>query len=849
MNTSALQWLSERGASFALPFERSKNKFEKDWPNKPHSVEEAIQHAQNGGNVGILTGKHSANIVAIDRDIDFDQTVDMLGDLGKTAKIVRSNAPGRGKFLYRINGEIPPTTSWRPKEEKKHPHAELLGDNGQRHALCPPSEIDGGHYELIDTQYDILTITAHELDYIWRLITGGSIYKEERASEEAQADKANSNAFVRTVKEAWTVRSVFEHFAKDQNGIKKDGTETRVLGNGGLLIGADGSIWYAYADSIGGDVLDAWAWCKWGVRVNRQDAKMFWDVINDMAEAKGISRPIKPLYGATMPGGAHTNGTNGHNGLNGDNGTVGTLVPAYALPVFPGDVVRRNYLQLLEAMYTKALASYNEAFVIACMYDGEEGDARLLDSILHGSIVFDHSEGLWFYYNNLFWEPDRTWNIYQLVSDVLSESYRHLSVTKHAQSIDLERTLAGNDNATQEQRDELKRVIAISKAAKSRSVDLNNINDVKRVLNFAASGLRLGISGDEWDTKANLLGTQNAIIDLTTGKPVQPEANQYIRTVAPVSYVQGATCPTWEKSLIEIFDGDGERSAYVKRFLGYAMSGACTESTFPIWYGKEGRNGKEFILERIRNVLGDKLAGVAESELLLSSKSERGKNSSTEGLMVLRGRRIAWASETNEGRMLDLASMKDLSGGHILTGRHNHGRQVEWKRTHTLVLLTNHRPHINSQALAEWDRVRLLEFPLSFVNEPDPEKPNQRLKDKTLGDRIDRDELSGLLNWLIDGCLEWRKSGLGEPEAVKRATARYREDEDTLGFFLKETCVISPGCKVKPVELYRVYIEWLEKGSKPMGKKTFYNKIEERGFKRSASMGIEYFQGIGIVAV
>lgn len=507
---------------------------------------------------------------------------------------------------------------------------------------------------------------------------------------------------------------------------------------------------------------------------------------------------------------------------------------------------RRTYPDLLAEMKDKAIKEYNEYFVIECLFNGEEGDARLLDSILRNNVTYDHAEGLWYWFNNLYWEPDQTWNIYQLASDILSDIYKQLSVRKHAESIEMEKALLAKDDSTAEESEALKRVTATSKSAKTRSIKLNEINEVKRVLSFACSGLRLGIKGVEWDTKINLLAVQNGIIDLITGKMVQPDAGSYIRTVAPVVFDPTAKCPRWEKSLLEIFDGNQDSVDYVQRMLGYAMSGACVESDFPIWFGKDGRNGKEFILERVRNLLGDKMAGVVESELLLASKNMRTKNSSTEGLMTLRGRRIAWASETNEGRSLDLASMKDLSGGHLLTGRHNHGRQVEWKRTHTLILLTNHRPHVNSQSLAEWDRVKLLEFPLSFVNEPDPERPNQRRKDKTLGERIDRDELPGIFNWLLEGCLAWRIGGLDEPESVKRATAAYQQDEDTLGHFIKEVCVLGEDVRCKPVELYRQYVFWTDVGSKPMGKKTFYAKIEERSYRRGWVAGYEWFSGIGI---
>lgn len=285
-----LLWLHDRGVHFALPIGRSKNKLEDDWNNKPHPLIEAFEHTAHGGNVSILTGKHSANVVALDRDVNFKETCQLIGKYAQTAKIVRDNAPERGKFLYRIvGGEIPPTASWKPAGVKS-PEAEFLGDNGQRHALCAGS-FDNGNYALVDKEYDILEITPDELDAIWRLITGGSIYKDVRAQEEAEAAEHAKNEYIQQVKEAWTVQSIFEHFNKIKNGTETEKGQIRVLGNGGLLISANKKLWYCHSDSVGGDSLDAWAWCKWGKKLDRKDPKQFWDVINDMGDAAGIERP------------------------------------------------------------------------------------------------------------------------------------------------------------------------------------------------------------------------------------------------------------------------------------------------------------------------------------------------------------------------------------------------------------------------------------------------------------------------------------------------------------------------------------------------------------------------------
>ncbi|MEZ4674557.1 MAG: hypothetical protein R2932_09960 [Caldilineaceae bacterium] len=100
----------------------------------------------------------------------------------------------------------------------------------------------------------------------------------------------------------------------------------------------------------------------------------------------------------------------------------------------------------------------------------------------------------------------------------------------------------------------------------------------------------MGVTGDEWDGNANLLGVKNGVVNLMTGEPVQPSPDQYIRTVAPVPYIPGAKCPLWKKTLDGIFDGDPEKKKYLKELLGYAMSGASPNPDFIIWYGKDGRN-------------------------------------------------------------------------------------------------------------------------------------------------------------------------------------------------------------------------------------------------------------------
>ena len=70
---------------------------------------------------------------------------------------------------------------------------------------------------------------------------------------------------------------------------------------------------------------------------------------------------------------------------------------------------------------------------------------------------------------------------------------------------------------------------------------------------------------------------------------------------------------------------------------------------------------------------------------------------------------------------------------------------------------------------AIWNRIK--KVPLGVVI-PKAEQ------DRSLRDKL-RAERSGILNWALEGCLEWQREGLGEPEEVRLATEEYREDIDT----------------------------------------------------------------------
>jgi putative DNA primase/helicase len=373
---------------------------------------------------------------------------------------------------------------------------------------------------------------------------------------------------------------------------------------------------------------------------------------------------------------------------------------------------------------------------------------------------------------------------------------------------------------------------------------LQSTNRKANVLRLARAGKKsLGITGNEWDQGSMVLVCMNGVINLKDGNFRNGRPEDYVKTIAPVKW-EGldAMAPTWGNFLEDVFEADQDLISYVQRLFGYAITGKTTEHIYPIFWG-EGRNGKGTLFETIGHVLGD-MAGPIEAEMILMQKFTRHAGGPASDIMALRGKRIVWASETDEGRKLSAGRLKWLTGGDTLTGRAPYGRrQISFKPTHTLLLMTNSKPHAPANDFALWSRIHLIPFNKAFVS--DPKGTDQKKADPELPSRL-RAEACGILAWLVQGCLEWQRQGLNPPETVKVATQGYRQEEDLMGLFIEDRCEVSESATVKAGALYKTYQAWCgDMGHKPMSGTAFGKEMKTR-FDFVKERHIRYI-GIGLL--
>ena len=82
---------------------------------------------------------------------------------------------------------------------------------------------------------------------------------------------------------------------------------------------------------------------------------------------------------------------------------------------------------------------------------------------------------------------------------------------------------------------------------------------------------------------------------------------------------------------------------------------------------------------------------------------------------------------------------------------------------------------------------------------------------------------------------------------VADATAGYREDQDFLGSFFAECCIIGPQFVARASQLYLAYKNYCEtSGEFVLSQKRFAEQLKEKGYAKYPNNGI-WYRGLGLV--
>lgn len=341
---------------------------------------------------------------------------------------------------------------------------------------------------------------------------------------------------------------------------------------------------------------------------------------------------------------------------------------------------------------------------------------------------------------------------------------------------------------------------------------------------------QIRIKAGQLDADPMLLNVQNGTIDLRTGALRAHVQSDQITKISPVAFDSAAACPTWDRFLERILPSEALR-AHLKRCIGYSLTGHVSEQVLFFAHG-HGSNGKSTFLTTLQHVLGE-YARQGSPDLLLASHNDPHPTSKA----ALKGARFVVCSEVEQGRTFAETTVKELTGGDVISARFMRENFFDFNPTHKIFLAANHKPKVRGTDHAIWRRIRLIPF-YATITEAE--------KDPALKDKL-KAEASGILAWAVRGCLEWQRDGLGTSPEVLEATQGYREDQDLIAQFITDVLEAVPTGFVSSAELYRSYEKWcIDAGEKAWSGRALSNALIERGYVARKLQQVRGFGGLKV---
>jgi len=206
------------------------------------------------------------------------------------------------------------------------------------------------------------------------------------------------------------------------------------------------------------------------------------------------------------------------------------------------------------------------------------------------------------------------------------------------------------------------------------------------------------IDVEKLDKNGFLLNTPAGIIDLRTGAQNQHNSLDYCTKITTVSpNLQNAEL--FQNFLETITDHNQSLKQYLQYIAGMCLIGKVYCENLIIAYGT-GKNGKSTFFNLLSMVMGN-YSGNLSAEILTKNSRINKKNEFAE----LRGKRLVIASELEDGRQLDTASLKQLCSTDMIYAEKKYKNPFSFIPTHTTVLCTNHLPSVEALDNGTWRRL------------------------------------------------------------------------------------------------------------------------------------------------
>ncbi|MDG6914010.1 MAG: hypothetical protein JRN44_01155 [Nitrososphaerota archaeon] len=320
------------------------------------------------------------------------------------------------------------------------------------------------------------------------------------------------------------------------------------------------------------------------------------------------------------------------------------------------------------------------------------------------------------------------------------------------------------------------------------------------------------VQAERFTETSPLVVLDNGILDVDSYKVLPHTPDHYALSKLPVKFDPSADCPKIKKFLSEILYP--EDLPFIQEWAGYHLWRGYPTAVAALFVG-EGANGKSTLIGLFRAFLGPK--NVAAIPLQAFERNTFAKA----GLM---GKMANLYPDLSDEALKQVGTFKALTGGDMLTAEKKFGQPFNFANYAKLTFSCNVVPEVWEDTEAFFRRIWIVSFPNTFQGE----KADRDL----LAKLTTPEELSGFLNWSLEGLKRlrangWRFTGTRSTADIK---ADYIRRSDTVRAFLIGCTKKATTTFVTKDDLYNSYCAYCRKRNLvARNRDAFFDKLPQFG--------------------
>ena len=448
-----------------------------------------------------------------------------------------------------------------------------------------------------------------------------------------------------------------------------------------------------------------------------------------------------------------------------------------------------------------------------------EGHAQCVHRFFEERFLYNEAFG-WLYHNGTHWTPEGaeaklSRAIVETLEERKKQSFKVKKIEECRSRLDASELL-NDERLEKEWEEQLK---SFNAACISNAGTIQGTKSLLQSLAYAGP--------KEFDNDPDMINCKNGALSLRTGELIPHSTDQRFTHCVNANFNPNADTTFWTKLLFESLDRNEEALEFLRKAVGYSLTGHTREDVLFYIYGPT-RAGKGLFTSTVENLLGETLAKSIGFEVLTGKRDGQSFE-----LAELKGTRAVFASESTSSHFLNSAKVKTLTGGDKILCSRKYKDPFNYRPEFKVWLSSNEEAKGDPHDDALWTRIRLIHFPVS--NEG---KTNKKLREKLSSAEV----LDGVLAWAVSGAMDWYKlgnDGLLELTQARKLKEMHRSEIDEVKGWLDDCCEIGDHWTAND-EVYSSYKNWCESnGHTPKYKNSLSRALRSKGFAINIAKKVE----------